>query len=1024
MNLIKESIRHNQITLTIVGMIIIYGVYALMNMPRREDPKIVINEGLVVAYYPGANAEQVEAQLTAKIEDHLFRHDEVKKSSTYTRSLDGMMIANVVLHDKVKQKDIFWNKLRQELAVAKALELPQGVIGPMVNSEFGDTEAMLISLSSEAESYTQLLEYAQQLSDEVRKISATSKLTIMGEQAQQIAVRFNSKKLAQYQLSLQQVVQVLASQNTIASAGSIESDHFNSAIHISGYYNSITELENQLVSISPEGHELRLRDIAEVSRGYIDPTKTVAVNGAKAILLAIQMNEGNNIVDYGEAVDEAIAHTAAQLPSGVHIDVVFTQPQLVKSAVNHFMVEFLIAIVAVILVIMLLLPFNIAAVAATSIPITIAITFAILNAIGVELHQVSLASLIVVLGLVVDDAIVVADNYVELLDRGVKRQVAAWRSASDLIVPIFTATITIIAAFLPIASISGVIGEFIHDLPITVSVALAVSFVVSMLLTPMLCLLYIKKGLHQQQKKQGKSMLDGMQSIYERVLAWCIKHSRSTIAFSVLTIGLAVLVFRFGVKQQFFPYAERNQFVVELHMPTGTKYAQTEAAVQQLEEAFKSDNRVTSYAAFVGQSSPRVYYNSAPTFPSEDFAQLLINTTDNKATESLSSELNERFNGYLAEGKVEVKLMMQGQPQTSPMEVRIYGDELQELKKIGEEVQAIIRSNPHSKQLKQDFNDDYFTLNVQLKNDASRLGFTTESVAKQLYIATHGADVSRIYEGKNAVGINLRMAEGERASIEALGDIYIESPITQQSVPLRQIATLAPEWFTGQIVRRNGMRCLTIGADAEGIYPSALQAEIEPQLAALRLPTGYFIEYGGEHSNKEEIMGMLQGALSLSLILIFLIILFQFKKMKKVLLIISAIPLAMLGAMLGLCITGNPFGFTAMMGVISLSGIVVRNAIILVEHADELMQQGMGARAAAIEAAKRRLRPIFLTSSSAAIGVIPMIVAGSSLWGPLASVIAFGVVWSMLMTLLTIPVMYAKAPSSSPKGEGRTTMLK
>ncbi|MFV0365170.1 MAG: efflux RND transporter permease subunit [Mangrovibacterium sp.] len=1007
MNLIKESIRNGQITLTIVCMVIIYGVFALLHMPRREDPKIVINEGLVVAYYPGANAEQVEAQLTTKIEDYLFQFDEVKKSSTYTRSYDGMMIANVMLEDRVKNNDIFWNQLRHELLVAKVLDLPDGVVGPIVNSNFGDTEAMLISISSEDESYTQLYAYVQKLNDEVRKIGATSKLTVIGDQAQQIAVRFNSKKLAQYDVSLQQVVAVLSSQNTLTSAGSIESDLINSAIHISGHYNSITELENQIVSISPEGHELRLRDIAEVKRSYIDPKKTVEVNGTKAVLLAIQMNEGNNIVEYGKEVDRAIARTKAQMPSDVHINVVFTQPQLVKNAVNHFMSEFLIAIIAVIIVIMLLLPFNIAAVAATSIPITIAITFAILEAIEVELHQVSLAALIVVLGLVVDDAIVVADNYVDLLDRGVKRQVAAWRSASDLIVPVLTATITIIAAFLPIASISGVIGEFIHDLPITVSVALAVSFVVSMLLTPMLCHLYIKKGLHQQGKKQRKSLLDYMQQYYERVLSWCIRHTKTTITFSLFTIVLAVLVFRFGVKQQFFPYAERNQFVVELRMPTGTKYTQTEAAIKQLESVISADERVTSYVSFMGQSSPRVYYNFAPIFPSENFAQILVNTVDNDATETLAAELTEHFHNFLAEGKVEVKLMMQGQPQTSPVEVQIYGDDLHRLKEIGKEVEAIFKANPHSKLVKQDFNEDYFTLSVNLKNEASRLGFTTESVAKQLYIATHGAVVGRIYEGQNAVGINLRMEQSERENIEALGDIYIESPITKQNVPLRQIASLEPEWFTGQIVRRNGVRCLTIGSDAEGVYPSVLQAEIEPLVAQLDLPTGYFIDYGGEHSNKAEIMGMLARALSLSLVFIFLIILFQFKQMKKVLLIISSIPLAMLGAMLGLSITGNPFGFTAMMGVISLSGIVVRNAIILMEHADELVKQGMGARAAAIESAKRRLRPIFLTTASAAIGVIPMIVSGSSLWGPLASVIAFGVVWSMLMTLLTIPVLYS-----------------
>lgn len=1008
MNLIKESIRHSQITITIVFMIIAYGLLALLHMPRREDPKITINQGLVIAYYPGANAEQVEAQLTSQIENYLFKFDEVKKSKTYTQTYDGMMIAYVELEDKVKENDVFWNKLRHELLVAKALRLPDGVVGPIVNSDFTDTEAMLISVSSDNENYTQLNEYTHKLSDEIRKINATSKLTIIGNQEEQIQVSFSSKKLAQYGVDIKQIITVLASQNTITSAGSIESENLKSPIHLSGYYNTISQIEDQIVGISNSGSEIRLRDIAEVQRNYIEPSQTVNVNGSKSIVLAIQMNEGNNIVDFGKDVDLAISRTKQQIPSSANIDVIFTQPLLVKNSVNHFMVEFLIAIVAVIIVIMLLLPFNIAAVAATSIPITIAISFAILQALGIELHQVSLAALIVVLGLVVDDAIVVADNYVELLDKGVKRHVAAWRSASDLIVPVFTATITIIAAFLPIASIGGVIGDFIHDLPITVTIALSVSFVVSMLLTPMLCHLYIKKGLHNSGKTQKKSLLDYMQSYYEHLLSWCIKHTKSTIFFSFITIGLAGLIFKFAVKQQFFPYAERNQFVVELEMPSGTKYQQTEKAILAVEKLINNDPRVTSYASFIGQSSPRVYYNFAPKFPSENRAQILVNTTNNKATDEMAAELRVRLANYLDEGIVEVKLMQQGQSLESPIEIQIFGNDLEKLKSIGEEVSTIIKANPHSKFLKNNFKGNSFSLNIELKPDATRLGFTTESVSKQLYVATHGAEIGKLYEGKNAIGIQLQMNQEERESIEALGDIYIESPITKKSVPLRQIASIQPEWYTSQIVRRNGVRCLTIGVESEGIYPSALQAQLEPQIDAISLPAGYSISYGGEYGNKQEIMGMLTNALSMSLILIFLVILFQFKEIKKTIMILSSIPLAMLGAMLGLAITKSPFGFTAMMGVISLAGIVVRNAIILIEHSDELMQLGMGARAAAIESAKRRLRPIFLTTASAAFGVIPMIVSGSSLWAPLASVIAFGVIWSMLMTLLTVPVLYAR----------------
>ncbi|MFV0290842.1 MAG: efflux RND transporter permease subunit [Mangrovibacterium sp.] len=1008
MNLIRESIRHRQLTLSIIIMIIAYGIYALCTMPRREDPKIIVNEGLIIAYYPGANAEQVEAQLSAKIEDYLFKFEGVRKSKTFTRSIDGLMIAHVVLEDQMKNNEIFWNKLRHELLIAKTLELPSGIIGPIVTSDFSQTEAMLISISANKENYVQLKEYAQRLGNEVRKIDATSKLTIIGEQKQEISIKFNSSILAQYQLSLQQIISILQSQNALSSGGSILSDELKSTIHVSGYYPTIEELEQQIIAISDEGHELHLSDIAEISRSYAEPNQTVWTNGCKSILLAIQMNDGNNIVQFGKQIDRAIAVTKNQIPSHVDIDVVFSQPELVRNAVDDFLIEFLVAIIAVIIVILLLLPLNIAAVAATSIPVTIAITFAILESIGVELHQVSLAALIVVLGLVVDDTIVVADNYVELLDRGIKRPVAAWQSASTLVVPIFTATITIIAAFLPIAGISGVIGDFIHDLPITVSISLAVSFIVSMLFTPSLCLLYIKKGLKNTEGKSRDSIFNFTQRYYEKILNTCMKHAKMTIMLSILTIVVSAFVFQFGVKQQFFPYAERNQFIIELNMPTGTKYDETAKAIHQLEQILAENKLVKSHVSFIGHSSPRVYYNFAPKFPQENFAQILVNTHNNKDAEKLAAELSSNAENLLSKGNVEVKLMQQGQPLESPVEVQIYGDDLNQLKIIGNEVTQIIKSNKNSRFVKNDFKDDYLSLSVALKPNASRLGFSTESVSKQLYVATQGASISTLYEGRNPVNLKLQSSIEECNNMEKIGDIYIQSPITNKSVPLRQIAEIKPEWHTAEIIRRNGTRCLTIGSETDGIYPSELLTQIRPQIENIKIPPGYFIEYGGEHFNKIEITNMLIGALSLSLILILITILFQFKQWKKVFMILSVLPLALLGAMLGLAITNNPFGFTAMMGLISLAGIVVRNAIILIEHADELIHEGMNIKTAAFESAKRRLRPILLTTISAAFGVIPMIISGSSLWAPLASVIAFGVIWSMFMTLLTIPVLYAK----------------
>ena len=1022
MNFIQSSLKYKQVTISILAIVFAAGIYSLFTMPRREDPKITSPSGLIVAYYPGANSQQVENQVTKKIEQYLFHFEEVKKSKTYSTSLDGAVVIHVWLNDNVRKPDIFWNKLNHELMLAKSLELPKGVVGPLIDSDFSDTEALLIALESNQSSYQQLETYAHQLEDRLQAIPATSKVRLIGEQQEEIAIYFDSGKLAQYHLSLSKISQIIQSQNNITSAGELKTENAEVKIHTLGFYTNIQQIKNQIVGTSPRGDVIHLKDIATIRRQAAEQTSNITVNGKKAVIVAIQMNEGNNIVRFGDQVQEAIQQVSRELPSEVHLSTIVNQPQLVSHNVDHFLTEFLIAIISVIIVIVLLLPFQVAAVAAMAIPMTITATFAILHLLGIELHQVSLAALIVVLGMVVDDAIVVADNFVELLDQGIERNKAAWQCASKLVVPILTATITIIAAFMPMIILKGAVGDFIHDLPITVTVALTSSFIVAMLLTPMLCLAFIHKGLHNtpDKKQSRKSFLDFMQRSYNHTLDIAIKHPVLTIISSILSILLAAFIFNLFVGQQFFPYAERNQFTIELWMPTGTKLEQTEKGIRQIEQFVRRDKRITSYATFSGTSAPRIYYNYSPEFPVPNYAQLLINTTDDKATEELASSLTDTLQHLVPGGTVQVKRMQQGQPMDAPVEIRIFGDDIRTLQQLGASVSQIIKKARGSFLVHNNYREDRYGLTIRLKKEATRLGFSTGSIARLLYINTQGAVVSTLYEGDHRVNILLRQTASKRGSLESLKNTYLQSPVTGKSVPLREIATLTPEWHPGRIVHRNGMRCLTVQSETrDGVLPAKLLREIKPPINQLDLPAGYFIKYGGEYANKEETMSPMIVALGISLLLIFLILIFQFRTFKEAIVIMLTIPLSLLGAIVGLAITGNPFGFTAFMGLISLSGIVVRNAIIMIDYANELMKEGKGLKTAIQEAAKRRLRPIFLTAMAAAIGVVPMIASGSSLWSPLASVIAFGVIWSMLTALITIPVIYQMVMKSEDKATMR-----
>jgi len=1014
MNLIRASLRNHIVTLVITGMILVAGLYSLLTMPRREDPKITIRIGLVVAFYPGANALQVEEQVARRVEEKLFSFEEVRKAKTFSTSRDGVMIVHVELEEWVKNTDAFWSKLQLALFTLKAIDLPKGVIGPVVDSDFGDTVALLISLESDRRSYAELKTYMKKIEDELRTIRATSKIKRIGEQKEQIYVTGSTEKLSKYGVQIPQVVKVLQSQNRVTPSGYIEVNHSKAPMHTTGLYSSEEQIRKQIVGMSPTGQPVRIGDVAKVERRYQEPTSLIRVNGNKALLLSVEMQTGHNIVEFGKEVQTKINALSTRLPSDLKIKTIANQPKNVRHSVNKFIHEFFIAIIAVIAVTMLLLPFRVAAISAIAIPITVALTFATLNAVGIELHQVSLASLIVVLGLVVDDAIIIADNYVELLDQGVARWDAAWRSASELTVPVLTATATIVAAFVPLAFLSGSVGEFIFSLPFTVAISLLCSFVVAMLLTPFLCYTFIGEGLHISEGaggSKGKSFspLRFMQDAYDRSIAFAMKQPVATLVTGTLITVFGFLLFDFVI-QKFFPAAERDQFVVEIWMPEGTRLETTDNAVRVVEEYLNKDNRVANYASFVGTSAPRFYYNFNPEAPVENYAMILVNTVSIAATEEMANELEGKIQKLIPAGFPFVRRLQQGTIFKAPVEVRIIGENIAQLRRLGEKVRQFLKNTLGSENVKTDFHEDYYGVTIKVKDEvANLLGFTNGIIASDLGMGFQGMPVSTFWEGDNPLDIMFRLQEQRRESFDDIGNTYLQSPSTNARVPLRELAEVTPEWQHGRIVRRNGVRTLTVLSHSQrGTEPSQVLASIRPQVRNIRLPDGYRVEYGGEYESQSEIYPQMVTGLGISVVAIFLILLFEFKNFREPLVVMSAIPMSFLGAVVGLLITKNSFGFTAFVGMISLAGIVVRNSIILVDYANELMsQEGKSSAVAAVEAGKRRLRPIFLTTMAAAVGVTPMILSRSSLWSPLASVIAFGLFFLMIMTLLVVPVLIA-----------------
>ncbi|MBD1262216.1 efflux RND transporter permease subunit [Maribacter polysiphoniae] len=1026
-NFIEAAMKYREVTIVFTLLLMVFGLYALFTMPRSEDPEITVRKGLVIAAYPGADELQVEQQLTAKIEQYLFSFEEVKKDETISDTKAGQVVITVELNENVKDNDRFWATLQNGLNTTFRMNytLPNGMVGPIVNSNFGDVVAQMITVSAPGRNYAEIESYLDKLEDGLKTINETSKINRYGEQKEQIYVTLNNEKLKQCGVNISNIAQIIQTQNATGYAGEIKLQHANANVFAKNQYKNATDLGNQIIYSDPKGKIVRLKDLATIERRYEEEKSYIQVDNQRVTMLSVEMQPGNNIVKFGEKVEEKIGEIKQHLPQDVQIKTIVNQPEVVKESINHFMLEFIIAISAVIVVVILLLPFRVAVVSALACPIAIVITFGILNMLGIEIHQVSLAALIIVLGMVVDNAIVVVDNYIEKLDEGLDRWTAAWQAATQLMVPIFTATLAIIFAFLPLALfLNGLAKEFIQSLPIAVAIALFTSFLVALLLTPYMCYVFIRKGLkHKVSKRPPKlTLLDRLQMRFNNWLDYSFRYPKTTLAIGTLSIVLAFIIAG-NTEQELFPTAERNQFNIEVWLPNGYPLKETEKVVNRIEEDIRNDERIVTIASFVGTSSPRFHTTYAPEVPRENFAQIFITTVGNDETDELAQEYLKKFNGYVTDGYIRVRqLALKESP--APIEVRIVGEDMTDQKKVAEQVKTILENAEGTNWTRTTYQDDYFGIKVNLDdNKANRVGVTNAMVSQTLAAGLSGYPVSTLYEGDKPVAILLRLDVENRNDIGDIGEVSIPT-LFGTKIPLKEIASISPEWHTGVIARRNGLRTLTVQTETQmGIKASTIMKKIKPAIDDLELPEGTTLHYGGEYESSAETMPHMATSLAVSLVLIFLVLLFQFKNFTRVLIVLATFPLSILGAFLGLQLTGNPFGFTAFMGVISLIGIVVRNGIILVDYADELaIDHNYSIKGAAKAAGKRRMRPIFLTSAAAAVGVIPMIIGKSPLWAPLGSVLAVGLIVSMVLTLFIIPILYFKfAKKEYPRDHARPT---
>ena len=1008
-------INNYRITALLTVLLLAFGLYGIYVMPKDEFPPFTVRQGVIVAVMPGATSEEIEAQVARPLERYMFTFKEVNRLKTTTTSSQGMCTMMVQLHDDVNKKDEVWSKIKHGVNSFKS-SLPSGVLAVVVNDDFGDASALLITVESQQRSYRELQQYSDELADRLRRIPSVSNVRQYGEVKEQISLYIDRSRLAAYGIGQAALINALSAQGLTTMSGSLTGGSQHIQLHMAPTEQSEEEIASQIIYTDPSNHVVHVRDVAQVKREYDTSVQYIENNGNRCVLLSLEMNSGNNIVQYGEDVDRVIATFHKDyLPDDVQIRRITDLPQVVGTSVHDFMRDLIISMVIIVLVMMILFPLRSAIVAALTIPLSTFTSTGIMYACGIPLNTITLACLIVVLGMIVDNSIVVIDGYLEYLGSGMRRRDAAVRSVQQYFWPMMLATLCICAIFYPlILTMKGEASDVIGLFPITITINLMVSLLVAVAVIPILNAAIIRHAAPRRDPAQPttdeargkKALTDYVQDIYEQVLAWTFRYPYLTMVLALVLVIATSLIFP-HLKMRQFPYADRNQFAVEIFLPEGEGLEHTRAMADSLRHILQQDERVLSVTSFIGCSSPRFQVSYAPQMGGRNFAQLIVNTPDIQTTFDVLNEYAPTYSNYWPEAYCRFKQMDFLMVPT--YEYRFYGDNLDSISKAAETLMAQMRQMTELEWVHTDFDHPHPIVDITLDPVATaQLGINRSTAQLQMTLQTGDMQVGSIWEGNYEVPVVIRDAQSQQLSYSDVGNIYLTS-MNGQSVPLRQVAQAEPRWSHTHIVHRNGERCISVTAEGKRkVLAAPVQARLGRIISQMQLPIGVRAEVGGEVEKNGEMVPQIASGIGLALVVIFFFILFNFKRFGITIICMAAIALSIPGAMIGLLIANKTLGLTSLFGFITLMGMIMRNEILIFEHADQRLSEGFSARDAAYDAGRRRMVPIFLTTATTAVGVIPMIIAGSSFWMPVGVTIFAGGIGSLVLVVTVLPVVYWK----------------
>ena len=1005
--------KHHGLVMALFLGLMAFGIWSLPQMNKDEFPQFTIRQGLVVALYPGASADEVEQQVTMPLEDYINSFEAVDKELTFSISEDGIAYVYVMLRMTVRDNEAAWNKIRAGLPVLQKTQMPAGVLQTVVIDDFGNTSSLLIAVESDQRSPRELEQYAKQVCSRLRTIPEMGKLRIMGQQTEEIAITIDAEQLSRYGINPSVLQAQLALQGLRTVSG--QSDE-NGALQVVIPYQSEYEMQQQIIWSDPLTRAtVRLKDIATIERRYQKPKQYVEFDGKPCLILNMEMVPGHNIVAFGKEVDRQLEQASALLPPDIRFHRITDQPKVVNDSVLSFLRDILISILVVIAVMLLLFPLRTALVAATGLPVCTAICVGLMYLTGIELNTVTLAALIFVLGMIVDDSVIVIDGYTNQLEKRHSRWYCAVTSTSMLFVPMSLATMAISGMFFPMTRIiTGPLGEFVQLFPWAVLFALVASIFYATWVTPYMAFRYIRQRradeMNVVERIQSKFFV-WLQRTYKRALQYCFDHT--WIVWSLLGgVTLIGLVLLFHLNLQLLPKAEREFFAVEIHLRDGASLDETALVADSLASVLRADRRVTCVTAFVGQASPRFHATYTPQTPATNYAQLIVNTTSGYATSQILKAYNGKYENYFPNAYARFK-QLDYQAVKNPLEVRVKGENRDEMALIADSILRFMVAQPELQWVHCDYDNVTASTRIVLKDEeATRLGITQTMLSLYLREATQGATLTTIYEGSYGVPVVLYTAGVDKLNADELGAIQIPTAVPGVWVPLRQVADIEPDWHHTRLERRNAVRTLTVGADLRGTT-SQVDAErkvkhwIDTNLTDL--PEGITIDYGGLTEINNLMIPQILWSVVAALAVMLVLLLYHFGKIGLALLTLSSAILCLFGSMAGLWIFGLDISITAVLGIVSLIGIIVRNAIMMYEYAEDARRYKLlSYREAAFQSGLRRMRPVFLTSATTALGVLPMIIAATSLWMPMGVVICFGTLFTLPLTVTILPVVYWK----------------